>query len=196
MRRFFFTSVLWAMAAAAVAAPEPAIYRVELKGGSAVTAMDRPRDSGGTLVFRLHPGGQLTSIRKSEVVRVVVMPARVSTPAVAGLRPGDQVVLGATGTGSGRAGAEAAAAGRPAVQGTRPGERRDGTALHNPDRAYRPEWDARQVPGLNMPYPAAPNDYREGYSLAYPPASAVQSAPGQPPMMPPTSGEVPRAPKR
>jgi hypothetical protein len=196
MRPALLTAVLWALAAASWAAPEPAVYRVELKGGSAVTAMSRPRDTGGTLVFRLHPSGQLTSVRKSEVVRVVVMPPRGSSPAVAGLRPGDQVVLGATGGGSRGGGAEAAAAGRPAGQGTRPGERRDGTALFNPDRAYRPEWDARQVPGLNMAYPAAPNDYREGYTLAYPPANAVQSAPGQPPMMPPTSGEPPKAPNR
>ena len=195
MRRALLTAILLAAATAAVAAPEAGLYRVELKGGSVVFAVDKPRESGATLLFRLHPNGQLTSIRKSEVVRVTVVPARASTPAAAGLRPGDQVVLGATGGGSARAGAPAAAAARPAGEGSRPGERRDGTALFNSDRAYQPEWDSRQVPGLNMAYPAAPNDYREGYTLAYPPASAVQTAPGQPPMMPPASGEVPRAPK-
>ncbi|MFN2385711.1 MAG: hypothetical protein ABR576_05435 [Thermoanaerobaculia bacterium] len=195
MRRILTAGILCALVAAAgSAAPEPVVYRVELKGGSVVLASDRPRDAGAMLVFRLHPAGQLTSIRKTEVVRVLVTPVRVSTPAFAGLRPGDQVVLGATGSGSGRAAAGPAAPGRPAGHGTRPGERSDGTALHNPDRAYRPEWDSRQVPGLNMPYPAAPNDYREGFTLAYPPANAVQSGPGQPPMMPPTSGEVPKAP--
>ena len=194
MRRALLTAILFAVSSAAFAAPETALYRVELKGGSVVLAVDRPRETGATLLFRLHPNGQLTSVRKSEVVRISVVPARGSIAVAAGLRPGDQVVLGATGGGTAGAGAAAAAV-RPAGQGSKPGERRDGTALFNADRAYRPEWDSKQVPGLNMAYPAAPNDYREGYTLAYPPASAVQSAPGQPPMMPPASGEVPRAPK-
>jgi len=51
------------------------------------------------------------------------------------------------------------------------------------------------VPGLNIPYPASPNDLREGKTLAYPPASAVQEAPGEPPKMPPSSGEPPKAPQ-
>ena len=195
MRRVLLTAILFAVATDAFAAPETALYRVELRGGSAVLAVDRPRESGATFLFRLHPNGQLTSVRKSEVVRVTLVPARGSTAAASGLRPGDQVVLGATGGVSAGPAAGAAAAVRPAGEGSKPGERRDGTALFNPDRTYRPEWDSRQVPGLNMAYPASPNDYREGYTLAYPPASAVQSAPGQPPMMPPASGEVPRAPK-
>ena len=64
----------------------------------------------------------------------------------------------------------------------------------NPNRPYRPEWDSKQVPGLNLANPASPNDYVEGKTLAYPPASAVQEAPGDPPKMPPSSGEPPKAP--
>jgi hypothetical protein len=75
-----------------------------------------------------------------------------------------------------------------------PGERKDGTALLNPDRPYRPDWDSKQVPGLNLPYPASPNDYREGRTFAYPPARAIQEAPGEPPKAPPASGEPPKGP--
>ncbi|MGH3087287.1 MAG: hypothetical protein ACRDSJ_08215, partial [Rubrobacteraceae bacterium] len=72
----------------------------------------------------------------------------------------------------------------------------DGTALFNPNREYRPDWDSKQVPGLSIPYPAALGDYKEGLTLAYPPASATQSAPGQPPMMAPSGGEPPKPPNR
>ena len=37
---------------------------------------------------------------------------------------------------------------------------------------------------MNLPYPASPNDYREGRTFAYPAAPAVQTAPGEPPKGP------------
>ena len=76
-----------------------------------------------------------------------------------------------------------------------PGEGPGGTALLNPDRPYRPEWDSTRVPGQNLPFPNSPNDYREGKTFAYPPAGAVQEAPGEPPKMAPSSGEPPKAPQ-
>ena len=43
---------------------------------------------------------------------------------------------------------------------------------------------------MNLAYPPAPGDYREGKTFAYPPGTAVQTAPGQPPTGVP-SGEPP-----
>jgi hypothetical protein len=75
------------------------------------------------------------------------------------------------------------------------GETKDGKALFNPDRAYRPDWDSKQVPGLNLGYPASPNDYREGRTLAFPSASSVQTAPGDLPRARVETGEPPKGPK-
>ena len=70
----------------------------------------------------------------------------------------------------------------------RPGEGKGSTALFNPDRTYRPDWDGKLVPGATMGLPNSPNDYKEGVTLAHPAAGATQSAPGEPPMMKPSSG--------
>jgi len=179
-------------ASGAVAAAAP-LYRIDLKGGGVVWTAAPPRASGAVLLFTLHPRGPLTSVKRAEVMRVVEVAVETAASAPAGLRPGGHIVLGSTGRGT--PGVDAAArspASPPAGAGPRPGELRDGTALFNPDRAYRPEWDSRQVPGLNMGLPNSPDDYKEGLTVAFPPASAVQAAPGQPPMMPPSSGELPR----
>ena len=98
-------------------------------------------------------------------------------------------------TGSGRT--RTGTAQRAAVPGSaplRPGEAKGGTALFNPDRAYRPDWDGKLVPGSTMGLPNSANDYREGATLAHPAAGASQSAPGEPPMMKPSSGEPPKSP--
>jgi hypothetical protein len=176
---------------------QPVSYRIELKSGAYLIASDRPRDNGSLLLFHLAPAGPLTSLKKSEVARVLPVSTKTDPTVLLTLKPGGQVVLGPTG-GSGAGATEgtaAPAAQSRAVLGGGPlglGERKDGTALLNPNRAYRPEWDSTQVPGLNMPLPNSPNDYVEGLTIAYPPAPAVQSAPGQPPMMPPSTGDVPR----
>jgi hypothetical protein len=52
------------------------------------------------------------------------------------------------------------------------------------------------VPGATMGYPNSPNDYKEGLTLAHPAAAATQSAPGEPPMMKPSSGEPPKSPNQ
>jgi hypothetical protein len=174
---------------AATPAPTVArtVYRIELSGNQTVWSEDQPRDTGALLLFHRYPGGLLVSIKKADVRRVV---ATRGTPALTarGQRTGGAIDLGRTGSGS--------AAGLPAPEGAElpPGERKDGAALLNPDRAYRPDWDSKQVPGLNLPYPASPNDYREGKTFAYPPAAAVQEAPGEPPKAPAGSGEAPKGP--
>jgi hypothetical protein len=76
----------------------------------------------------------------------------------------------------------------------RPGEGPGGTALLNPNRAYRSGWDSTLVPGYSMPYSNSRNDYAEGRTIAYPPGEGRQRAPGAPPMMTNDGGDVPRAP--
>jgi hypothetical protein len=162
------------------------VYKIEMAGNQTVWSEDQPRDAGAQLLFHRYPGGMLVSVKKADVKRIVV--SRRSSETVRGLKPGTAIDLGPTGSGT--------ATGSAAADATAPplGARKDGTALLNPDRPYRPDWDTKQVPGLNLPYPASPNDYREGRTMAYPPGSAVQEAPGEPPKMPPSSGEPPKAP--
>ncbi len=175
--------------------PSPAqtLYRIELAGYETIWSEDCPQESGGLLLFHRHPGGVLMSVKKSEVRRVAAAPFEPGTPKT--LRPGGQIELGPTGGEGGRRSASAGPGPAPGSGPRQLGEGKRGTALLNPDRPYRPEWDTKRVPGLNLGLPNSPNDYREGRSFAYPPAPAVQPAPGQPPMMPPGTGDVPRGPK-
>ncbi|HEY3173605.1 MAG TPA: hypothetical protein VGK86_13640 [Thermoanaerobaculia bacterium] len=167
-------------------AAEPMVYKIELAGGQELLALAPPVPHGTRLVFSRHPDGALMSLRRSEVRRVVTIP--LAKTGVRKFRPGELVVLGPTGEGA--AGTTAAGT----ASATRPGEAPDGKALLNPMRDYRPDWDAKQVPGQTLPFPASPGDYREGRSFAYPPGTAVQSAPGQPPTGVP-SGEPPKSPQ-
>jgi hypothetical protein len=175
-------------AATPASAAGQTVYKIEMAGNQTVWSEDQPRDAGALLLFHHYPGGLLVSVKKADVRRIVV--SRRNSEAARGLRPGNEIDLGPSGPGS------TAATGKAAAGATSPplGARKDGTALLNPDRPYRPDWDTKQVPGLNLPYPASPNDYREGRTMAYPPGSAVQEAPGEPPKMPPSSGEPPKAP--
>jgi len=181
------------VATAPAAGPAPAgreLFQIELEGKQTLWAADRPVENRGHLLFRSYPGGVLMSVKMTDVRKVVAVRERAS--AARTLRPGEAIEIGQTGGGAGTA---------PPSDGARPpgsrtiipelGERKDGSALLNPDRPYRPDWDSRQVPGLNLALPNSPNDYREGRTAGYPPASAVQSAPGAPPTMPAGSGEVP-----
>jgi hypothetical protein len=173
---------------AATPAPpaEQKLYKIDISGNQTVWSEDQPKDMGALLLFHRYPGGMLVSVKKADVRRIVV--SRRNSETARGLRPGTAIDLGPTGGG--------AATGITASEGTSPplGARKDGTALLNPDRPYRPDWDTKQVPGLNLPYPASANDFREGRTMAYPPGAAVQEAPGEPPKMPPSSGEPPKAP--
>jgi len=164
------------------------VYRVELANGSALLARTPPVPKGNRLVFSRHPDGALVSLKRADVRRVVTapLPATPATGAVRKFRPGELIILGPTGEGaSGTTSATTTAGTLP------PGESPDGRALLNPARDYRPEWDASQVPGMNLGYPASAADYREGKTFAFPPGTAVQTAPGQPPTGVP-SGEPPK----
>ena len=174
----------------APAAPVPQVYRIELAGNQTVWSEDLPRDSGSLVLFHRYPGGLLVCVKKTDVRRVTPAPRETGNPKT--LQTGKDIRVGPLG---GRTGSGVTGKASPEVRSLAPGERKDGTALLNPDRPYRPEWDSKQVPGLNLAYPASPNDYTEGKTIAYPPASAVQDAPGDPPKMPPSSGEPPKAPQ-
>jgi hypothetical protein len=185
------------LAAGVAAAPAPAtaqsgrdLYRIELKGKQTIWSEDRPVENREHLLFHRYPGSVLMSLKKSDVVSVAVSRS-AALPAKA-LNPGATIEIGRTGDGAGAGGTRGDPV-YPVYRAFQPGlgERKDGTALLNPDRAYRPDWDSKQVPGLNMPLPNSPNDYREGLTRAFPPAGAAQSSPGAPPSMPASTGEVP-----
>ena len=176
------------LAPLAAGAAEPMVYRIELAGGQQVFARTPPVPHGTRLVFSRYPDGVLMSLKRSDVQRVVTV-APAKTADVRKHRPGDLIILGSTGGGA------AGSTPSEAEGAMRPGEAIDGKALLNPSRDYRPGWDSKQVPGQTLPYPASPNDYREGRSLAYPPGTAVQTAPGQPPTGVP-SGEPPKSPQQ
>jgi hypothetical protein len=185
------TLLFAATTARAPVAPAAMIYRVELASGSTLLARTPPIPHGNRIVFSSYPDGALVSLKRSDVVRVVSAPASTAAPAPVArtVRPGTLIILGPTGERGG--GTTAATAGNSVA----PGQAPDGRALLNPGRDYRPEWDARQVPGQNLAFPASPGDYREGMTFAYPPGTAVQSGPGQPPTGVP-SGEPPKVPQR
>jgi hypothetical protein len=184
-----------AVAAASTAGAPPArdLYRLELTGNQTIWSQDRPVASGSLILFHRFPDGVLLSVRGTDVRRIVV--SKYQAPSVPALSPGGVVDLGTTGSGS----AAVSAGGAPRSTGAGPlppGERKDGTALLNPDRSYRPEWDSKQVPGMNIAYPASSNDYREGKTFAYPPAAATQAVPGDVPRARVETGEPAKAPSQ
>jgi len=190
-----------AVAASAPApAPPPApnvstVYRLDLVGGAALWSKDAPMQTGSVVTFHRYPDGVLVSIRRSDLIKVAITKPEQSVARAA--KPGAVLDLGVTGGGAGgHAGAPARAGGaRAAAPGNNPGEGKDGKALFNSNRDYKPEWDSRQVPGLNLGNPNSPNDYKEGRTLAYPPAPVTQSAPGDVPRAKVETGDPPKGPQ-
>ena len=175
-------------AAAAATAPAgstgPSLYRVVLTTGQTSWAMGKPEPNGGLVLFRHYPDGALMSVRVKDVRQIVATDAKPSGSKT--MRPGDEIEIGITGGGSASATAVVAGSKKTLAHPSL-GERPNGTALLDPNRPYNPAWDSTQVPGLNMAYPNSPNDYVDGKTIAYPPAQAVQAAPGEVPMAPPPS---------
>ena len=156
-RALLLAAVLAVSAAvAADASASSRIYRIELVGGGVIFSDDAPLQSGEQILFHGHPAGPLQSLRRADVKRIVAASA-ASTPG-SGVKPGQAVDLGLTGPGApGRSGAPA----RPPLRGNaplKPGEGKGATALFNPNRAYRPDWDGKLVPGATMGLPNSPND--------------------------------------
>jgi hypothetical protein len=157
-------------------AAAPNLYRLELGGSAYIWAQDHPQTVGSSIVFHRYPDGALMSVKSADVKRISVSKLQ---PTSQQLAPGQQVDIGVTGGGgTSKVGAAPGAGSRGNVAQPGPGERNDGTALFNPNRAYRPDWDSKQVPGVNLGYPNSPNDYQEGRTLGYPSAASPQMAPG------------------
>ncbi len=203
LRRLFLAAASALLLARSGEAAEPApasriVFRIETAGRAILWAEDRPVPNRDLLLFHRFPGGTLMSVRRSDVRRIS-QEAWAAPPAKDTYGYLD---IGATGGGSRRDGTPVMA-GVPGPAGARasrkeppgPGARPDGTALFNPDRKYQPDIDAKQVPGSSTGFPNSANDYREGRTFGYPAAPAVQSAPGEPPRMAPSSGEVPKGPQ-
>jgi hypothetical protein len=170
------------VASSAPAEPPIVVYRIETARQGFLYAADHPMQAGELVSFHEYPNGTLVSLRRSEIARVV---AEKRARSSAGPRPGEAIDIGLAGPGSASGTGVAGATSGPHGGVARgPGSRSDGTALFNPDRAYRPADDSKLVPGATMGYPNSPNDYREGRTMSYPAAPAVQTAPGNPPTMP------------
>ena len=161
-------------AATATAAATPELYRLDLGGNTNIWAQDRPQSVGGSIVFHRYPDGALMSVKASDVKRISLAKPQ---PTRQGLAPGQQIDIGMTGGGAASRGGGATTAARGAAQ-PNPGERKDGSALFNPNRAFRPDWDSKQVPGMNIGNPNSPNDYQEGRTFAFPSAASPSIAPG------------------
>jgi hypothetical protein len=181
MTRRVWALALGLAAVAAIGAAQSRVYRIELASGGMLWADEQPLISGDQLVFRPHQSSSMQSLRRTDVKRIVAVATAPTAPA---MKPGQAIDIGVTGPGArgGRSGAAAPAAASTAL---RPGEGKGGSALFNPDRTYRPDWDGKMVPGSTMGFPNSPNDYKEGVTIARPSAGAVQTSPG----------DVPRAPQ-
>ena len=167
------------------------LYRLDLAGRQTLWAQDRPTQSGSMVTFHRYPDGVLVSIRQTDIVRIAA--ARYEASASRAIKPGGVIDLGVTGGGS--ASSSAAGGKGPAGPGPlAPGQRKDGTALFNPNRPYRPDWDSKQVPGVNIGNPNSPNDYVEGKTFAYPAPAAMQVAPGDLPRAQVETGD-PKSPQ-
>ncbi len=177
-----FLSVAWAAAAFG----QTRVYRIDLVSGGVLWSDDQPMQSGEQILFHGRPAGSLKSLRRADIKRIVVL--TTAMPAPNAIRPGESVDVGMTAGGArGRAGTGGTPGRSAGAQaGLRPGEGKGGTALFNPERPYRPDWDGKLVPGATLGLPNSANDYREGSTLAHPAATARQAAPG----------EVPRAPNQ
>jgi hypothetical protein len=169
------------VASSAPAEPPIVVYRIETARQGFLYAADHPMQAGELVSFHEYPNGTLVSLRRSEIARVV---AEKRARSSAGPRPGEAIDIGLAGPGSASGTGIGATSGPHGGVARGPGSRSDGTALFNPDRAYRPADDSKLVPGATMGYPNSPNDYREGRTMSYPAAPAVQTAPGNPPTMP------------
>jgi opacity protein-like surface antigen len=168
MKSILIAAAAFLLAAAAASAADRAYYRVETSPSGSMIASDLPVLKGNTYLFHGYPSGTLVSLRRSDVRRIVQIPAA----AAAQTNPADRVVsIGnlAMQGGSAQAGATNASATRKAA-GPEIGKGFYGNV----------------VPGVTEGMPNSPNDYQVGRTFAAPPGNAVQSAPGEPPMMAPS----------
>jgi len=167
MKRVLIGAVALLAAAAAASAAERAYYRIEMTPAGQMIASDLPVLKGNTYLFHGYPSGTLVSLRRADVRKIT----QISASAATATNPADRIV----------------SIGNLAMQG---GTTQAGTTNANTvgRKASGPElgkWVyGNVVPGISEGMPNSPNDYQVGRTFAAPPGNAVQSAPGEPPMMP------------
>jgi hypothetical protein len=178
MRRVLIAGAALLLAAAAASAADRtgAFYRIEMAPTGSMIAADLPVLKGNTYLFHGYPSGTLVSLRRSDVRRIT----QIDRAAATATNPADRLItIGnlAMQGGSTQAGATNASARKPAA-GPEVGKGFYGNV----------------VPGVTEGMPNSPNDYQVGRTFAAPPGNAVQSAPGEPPMMAPsgTNANPPR----
>lgn len=168
MKRVLIGATALLMAAAAASAADRAYYRIETAPSGSMVATDIPVLKGNTYFFHAYPAGTLVSLRRTDVRRITQITATAATA----VNPADRVVsIGnlAMQGGSTQAGpTNASARGKAGAAGSKIGEGFYGNV----------------VPGVTEGMPNSANDYQVGRTFAAPPGNAVQSAPGEPPMMP------------
>jgi hypothetical protein len=167
------------LGASAAPAADKAYYRIETSPSGSMIATDVPVLKGTTYFFHSYPAGTLVSLRRSDVRRIT----QINADAAAATNPADRIVTIGNlamqgGSQAGAQNANAVARSRAAAAGPKLGEGFYGNV----------------VPGVTEGNPNSPNDYQVGRTFAAPPGNAVQSAPGEPPMMAPggTNANPPR----
>jgi hypothetical protein len=170
MKRVLIAVAALLAAAAAASAADKAYYRVEMAPSGSMVATDIPVLKGTTYFFHVYPAGTLVSLRRTDVKKIT----QITADAATATNPADRIVpIGnlAMQGGSAQAGAtnaNAVARAKAASTGAKIGEGFYGNV----------------VPGVTEGNPNSANDYQVGRTFAAPPGNAVQSAPGEPPMMP------------
>jgi hypothetical protein len=157
---------------------EEKFYQIELVPSGKVVSTDLPVTKGTMVVFHGYPSGNLMSMPRSTVKRVVAIApeSAKSTNIAAEVIPiGNLAMQGGSSQGGATnlraVGAAKAAAANPAL----------GSGFYG-----------NVVPGQTQPMPNSANDNVVGRDWAFAPANATQSSPGAPPMMPAaTSGSNP-----
>jgi hypothetical protein len=159
-------ALFMSLAAAIAWAFVGAVYTIELRDGSRILAKDRPHHRGSVMVFHRYPSGVLTSLPEEQVLRVDTEAVEIRNPT---LRPGDVVVLGATGAGPASAPPEETVVIAP---GTPPGGVYD---PRSPAFGYTPP----RTLNSNGSFPVFP---------AGPPSDTTRAVSAEPPTMEPPIG--------
>lgn len=159
---------------------EEKFFQIELTPSGRVISTDLPVTKGTMVVFHGYPSGNLMSMPRSTVKRVVAIPpesAKSTSLADQVIPIGNLAMQG----GSSQGGAQNLRSIGAAKNAAAPNTQLGGAGFYN-----------NVAPGQTQGMPNSANDNVVGKDWAYAPANATQSSPGAPPMMPSaTSGQNP-----
>lgn len=173
MRRIsLVAAVVWALSAPLLAANF--FYELQLIGQGRALARDYPVERVSVLLFHSYPAGTFTSVPREAVLRIVL---RSSEFAARALKPGETVLLGATGGGQG--GADATVVGKRPLSPTAPQDSNPyGYGVGAGAYAYGMGTARRG----NLPIPGSPAGQPIG-SNGFPSGDLARAASGEPPMI-------------